>query len=115
MSEVGPSQEDTPQQYAQLPESLEVRELRYRVHQKGFRVQMMTWVSTPVDTQCYMRKDLVDLFLARWGTETNFVHLKTTMGLVGEHSGAAGLGGSSPSRPAKTHHRGPGRRCRGTR
>ncbi len=71
----------TPQQYAQLPERLEVRELRYRVHQKGFRVQTITLVTTLVDTQRYRVKDLADLFLARWGIETNFAHLKTTMGL----------------------------------
>jgi hypothetical protein len=32
----------TRQQYTQLPASLEVRELRYRVHQKGLRVEMVT-------------------------------------------------------------------------
>ncbi len=71
----------TPQQYAQLPESLEVREVRYRVDRKGFRVEMITFVTTLVDAQRYTRKDLADLFLARWGIETNFAHLKTTMGL----------------------------------
>jgi hypothetical protein len=71
----------TPQQYAQLPESLEVRELRYRVHQKGFRVTTITLVTTLVDAERYSVEDLADLFLARWGIETNFGHLKTTMGL----------------------------------
>ena len=32
----------SPEQYAQLPESLEVRELRYHVHRKGFRVETVT-------------------------------------------------------------------------
>lgn len=71
----------SPEQYAQLPESLEVRELRYRVHQKGFRVESITLVSTLVDAQRYRVEDLADLFLTRWGIETNFGHLKTTMGL----------------------------------
>ncbi len=70
-----------PQQYAQLPERLEVRELRYRVHQNGFRVETITLVTTLVDADRYRFADVADLFLARWGIETNFGHLKTTMGL----------------------------------
>jgi hypothetical protein len=71
----------SPEQYALLPESLEVRELRYRVHHKGFRVKTITLVTTLVDAQHYRVEDLADLFLARWGIETNLGHLKTTMGL----------------------------------
>ena len=71
----------TPQQYAQLPERLQVRELRYRVGQKGFRVKMITLVTTLVDSARYSLEDLAELFFARWGIETNFGHLKTTMGL----------------------------------
>lgn len=71
----------SPQQYAELPEHLRVRELRYRVPQQGFRVQTVTLVTTLVDAECYSVEDLANLFLARWGIETNFGHLKTTMGL----------------------------------
>lgn len=71
----------TPQQYEELPDSLRVRELRYRVDQKGFRVQTITLVTTLLDAVLYRVADLADLFLARWGIETNFAHLKTTMGL----------------------------------
>ena len=53
-----------PEQYAQLPERLRVRELRYRVHQKGFRVETITLVTTLVDAERYSAKDLADLFLA---------------------------------------------------
>jgi hypothetical protein len=69
------------EQYAQLPESLEVRELRYHVHRKGFRVETITLVTTLVDAHHYRVDDLADLFLRRWGVETNLGHLKTTMGL----------------------------------
>jgi len=73
----------TPQQSAQLPESLTGRELRYRVHAKGFRVETITLVTTLVDAERYRVEDVADLFLARWGIETNFGHLKTTRGLAG--------------------------------
>jgi hypothetical protein len=71
----------TPEQYAQLPEHLRLRELRYRVQPKGFRVKTITLVTTLLDAECYRLEDLADLFLARWGIETNLGHLKTTMGL----------------------------------
>ncbi len=71
----------TPEQYAQLPERLEVRELRYRVQPKGFRVERITLVTTLVDSTLYSVADLAELFFVRWGIETNFGHLKTTMGL----------------------------------
>jgi hypothetical protein len=71
----------SPQQYAELPEHLRLRELRYRVQPKGFRVKTITLVTTRVDAERYRVEDLADLFLARWGIETSLGHLKTTMGL----------------------------------
>jgi len=67
--------------HAQLPEHLRLRELRYRVLPKGFRVKTITLVTTLVDVERYRVEDLADLFFARWGIETNLAHLKTTMGL----------------------------------
>ena len=71
----------SPQQYAQLPNCLEVRELRYRVPPKGFRVETITLVTTLVDSALYSLVDLANLFFAKWGMETNFAPFKTTMGL----------------------------------
>ena len=69
------------EQFAHLPDRLEVRELRYRVHRKGFRVQSITLVTTLLDAALYTVEALAQLYWARWGIETNFAHLKTTMGL----------------------------------
>jgi hypothetical protein len=71
----------TPQPYAPLPESLQARERRYQVHQKDFRVKTMTLLTTLIDAQRYRVEDIANLFLSRWGIETNVAHLKTTMGL----------------------------------
>ena len=68
-------------QFALLPAHLEVRELQYQVHHKGFRVQTITLVTTLLDAACYPVQALAQLYWARWGIETNFAHLKTTMGL----------------------------------
>ena len=57
------------------------RELQYRVHRKGFRVTRITLVTTLLDAALYPVEVLAQLYWARWGIETNFAHLKTTMGL----------------------------------
>jgi hypothetical protein len=69
------------EQFAHLPDRLEVRELQYRVQRKGFRVQKITLVTTLLDATLYPVAALAQLYYARWGIETNFAHLKTTMGL----------------------------------
>ena len=69
------------EQFRHLPEHLEVRELQYRVHRKGFRVTTVTLVTTLLDAVLYPAEALAELYRARWGIETNFAHLKTTMGL----------------------------------
>jgi hypothetical protein len=69
------------EQFGHLPDRLEVRELRYRVRRKGFRVQSVTLVTTLLDAIRYPVDALAQLYYARWGVETNFAHLKTTMGL----------------------------------
>lgn len=69
-------------QFAQLPNGLQVRELRYRVQRKGFRVKAITLVTTLVDPVLYSVEALAQLYCARWGIETNYAHLKTTMGLA---------------------------------
>lgn len=67
------------QQYAALPVSIVVRELRYQIHEKGFRPRQITLVTTLVDAQRYAFSDLAKLYHQRWEIETNFAHLKTTM------------------------------------
>jgi hypothetical protein len=67
------------EQYATLPTSLVVRELRYAIHQKGFRPKKITLATTLLDAERYALDDLADLFRQRWEVETNIGHLKTTM------------------------------------
>jgi hypothetical protein len=66
-------------QYAALPASITVRELRYTIHDKGFRPKAITLVTTLLDAERYSLDDLADLFRGRWEIETNFAHLKTAM------------------------------------
>ncbi|HEX9564620.1 MAG TPA: IS4 family transposase [Gemmatimonadaceae bacterium] len=64
-----------------LPERLTVRELRYTVHQRGFRSRTVTLVTTLLDPRKYTKDDLAELYRGRWQIETNLRHLKQTMGL----------------------------------
>lgn len=64
-----------------LPESLLVRELRYQVKTCGYRVREVTLVTTLLDAELYPVDDLAELYYQRWQIETNFGHLKTTLGM----------------------------------
>ncbi len=66
-------------QFALLPSSIMVRELRYAIREKGFRPKEITLVTTLLDAEQYSLADLAELFRQRWEIETNFGHLKTTM------------------------------------
>jgi hypothetical protein len=71
----------TKAQFEKLPGHLRLRELRYRTQRPGFRVQTVTLVTTLLQPHLYTLEALAALFLTRWRIETNFAHLKTTMGL----------------------------------
>ena len=65
--------------YAQLPDSIEVRELRYRLPKRGYRTREVTLVTTLLDPVLYPAEDLAELYHQRWQIETNFKHLKQTL------------------------------------
>lgn len=70
------------EQYAALPESITVRELRRRV----YRPELNQWVelvivTTLLDEKIHPADKLIELRLRRWSVEVNLKHLKTTMGL----------------------------------
>lgn len=67
------------QQFTALPVAITVRELRYTIHEKGFRPKEITLVTTLLDAERYSLDDLAEVFRQRWEIETNFGHLKTTM------------------------------------
>jgi hypothetical protein len=71
----------TAAEYAQLPESLVVRETRFRVQEPGRRVRAVTLVTTLLDPRRYSARALAKLYAQRWQAETNLRHLKQTLGL----------------------------------
>ncbi len=67
--------------YQQLPEQLEMRELRVRVTRKGFRTQVLVVVTTLVDCGEFTAADVAELYRQRWHAELDLRSLKITLGM----------------------------------
>jgi hypothetical protein len=70
-----------PKAFAALPESLTVRELRYRVDRRGFRTREVTLVTTLVDAEAYPATELAELYGIRWRVEQDLRDLKQTLNM----------------------------------
>jgi hypothetical protein len=65
--------------YNALPESLVVRECRVRVVQPGFRARSLIIATTLLDAEEYTRKDLAQLYRARWNIELDLRSIKAVL------------------------------------
>jgi len=68
-----------PELYAQLPETMLLREVRYFINIKGYRTKKVTLVTTLLDHHIYTYELLAELYGFRWQVEIDLRHLKTTM------------------------------------
>jgi len=68
--------------WEQLPESIEVRLVRYRVAMKGYRTREVLMATTLMEESV---DELAALYRRRWEIETEFRHLKTTLGMEHIH------------------------------
>jgi len=57
--------------YACMPATLAVREVRVRVTEPGFRIQVLVVVTTLLDARAYGAQDLAELYRVRWHAEIN--------------------------------------------
>ena len=67
--------------YTALPQTVLVRELRYRITTRGRRTRVVTIATTLLDPMRYPKRRIAELYGLRWEVETNFRHLKQTMGM----------------------------------
>jgi hypothetical protein len=67
--------------FAALPDTITVRELRYTIAERGCRTHVITLTTTLLDPKRYPATDVANLYGQRWQIETNFRHLKQTMGM----------------------------------
>lgn len=67
--------------YDQMPLSLTIREIEYKVNKKGFRADVLVIVTTLLDAREYGRDDLADLYRKRWTVELDIRAIKCTLGI----------------------------------
>lgn len=67
------------QTYAQIPKTLEIRELATRVTIPGFRPKQVIVVTTLRDVRRYSKDDVANLFRQRWHVELDLRAIKCTM------------------------------------
>jgi DDE family transposase len=69
----------TPEQYARLPDELELREVRVHVRQKGFRTRRLLVVTTLMDAEEYPAEEIGALYRRRWQAELHLRSIKTVL------------------------------------
>ena len=68
--------------YDRIPETLELRELRYTIVEQGRRTKTITVVTTLTDATLYSRKDLAELYGFRWNAELDIRAIKSNLNLA---------------------------------
>lgn len=71
----------SPQEYAALPETMWMRELRYRVERDGYRPRTIVVATTLVDATAYRWEAVAELYGLRWDAEVHLRSLKTMMNM----------------------------------
>lgn len=71
----------SPELYAQIPETLTLREVQYDVHEPGRRTKRFTVVTTLSDATEYTTADIAGLYGFRWNAELDIRAIKQTLGL----------------------------------
>ena len=67
------------QTYNALPDSITVREVRFRVEQPGFRTRSVVVVTTLLDPEQASKEELASLYRARWNNELDLRSIKVTL------------------------------------
>lgn len=67
--------------YDALPDTLEMREIRYNVVQPGSRSKTITIATTLTDAQAYSREDIAQLYGFRWNSELDIRSIKQSLNL----------------------------------
>jgi len=67
--------------YAQIPETMTLRELRFQVTVPGRRTETLTVVTSLTDTDAYPKEDIAELYGCRWNAELDIRNIKQTLDL----------------------------------
>lgn len=69
----------TPEEYAQLPATLSIRQLRVQVTRPGYRTQVLIVATTLQDVAAFSKQDVALLYRVRWFAELDLRALKATL------------------------------------
>ncbi len=69
------------ERYAQMPESLSLRELEFTLRAPGYRAHTITVVTTLTDPVAYPQEEIAGLYGCRWNVELDIRAIKQTLGL----------------------------------
>lgn len=67
------------EQYAALPDTLRIREFRYRVVRNGYRTRTLIVATTLLDAELFPQPEIAALYRLRWDAEIHLRSLKTMM------------------------------------
>jgi hypothetical protein len=67
--------------YAQIPETLVLREIRYNIVDPGRRTRTIDIITTLVDADEYTKEDIAELFGFRWNSELDIRSIKSSLNL----------------------------------
>ena len=67
--------------YQQVPDRLQVRELRVRVSRKGFRTGVLLVVTTLLTPTTCTKEEIAELYRCRWHAELDLRAIKTALGM----------------------------------
>jgi len=65
--------------YAAVQETLTIREVRFQIHQPGYRSQEIVVATTLTDAKAYSQADLAELYHQRWHVELDLRAIKQTL------------------------------------
>ena len=68
--------------YDSIPETLELRELRFTIEQPGRRSHSMTIATTLTDATLYTKEDIAELYGFRWNSELDLRSIKQSLNLA---------------------------------
>ena len=68
--------------YDAIPDTLELREIRYNVVQPGYRTKTITIVTTLTDAELYSQEKIAELYGFRWNSELDIRSIKQSLNLA---------------------------------
>jgi putative transposase len=67
--------------YTRIPETLELREIRYNIVEPGRRTQTIDIITTLLDADEYTKADITELYGFRWNSELDIRSIKSSLNL----------------------------------